>query len=101
MLWDRGYWEPEGNRTPQEALEKGDLKFTLEGDRLRGSFVLVRMRHDRNGGNRINWLLIKHEDEFSVAENGEGSSRSTLSRWHPDERWRLSRLVQAENQSHL
>lgn len=72
MLWDRGYWEPEGNRTPQEALEKGDLKFTLEGDRLHGSFVLVRMRHDRNGGNRINWLLIKHEDEFSVAENGAG-----------------------------
>ncbi|MDM7852469.1 DNA ligase D [Pseudochrobactrum kiredjianiae] len=72
MLWDRGYWEPEGIRTPQEALEKGDLKFTLEGDHLHGNFVLVRMRHDRNGSNRINWLLIKQEDEFSVAENGAG-----------------------------
>lgn len=72
MLWDRGYWEPEGDRTPQEALEKGELKFTLEGDRLHGRFVLVRMRHDRNGGKRINWLLIKHEDEFSLAENGVG-----------------------------
>lgn len=70
MLWDRGYWEPEGNRTPEEALAKGDFKFTLEGDRLHGSFVLVRMRHDRDGGKRTNWLLIKHHDDFSVEENG-------------------------------
>lgn len=70
MLWDRGYWEPEGNRSPQEALKKGDFKFTLEGDRLQGSFVLVRMRHDRDGGKRTNWLLIKHHDDFSVEENG-------------------------------
>ncbi|MCL7999833.1 DNA ligase D [Brucella sp. 21LCYQ03] len=72
MLWDRGYWEPEGNKTPEEALEKGDFKFTLKGHRLRGSFVLVRMRHDRNGGKRTNWLLIKHEDKFSVAQDGAG-----------------------------
>ncbi|KQY63211.1 ATP-dependent DNA ligase [Ensifer sp. Root142] len=70
MLWDRGYWEPEGNRTPEEALAKGDFKFTLEGKRLHGSFVLVRMRHDRDGGKRTNWLLIKHRDDFSVDENG-------------------------------
>ncbi len=70
MLWDRGYWEPEGSKTPEEALAKGDFKFTLEGDRLHGSFVLVRMRHDRNGGKRTNWLLIKHLDDFSVEENG-------------------------------
>ncbi|WP_276122161.1 DNA ligase D [Pararhizobium qamdonense] len=70
MLWDRGYWEPEGNKTPEEALAKGDFKFTLEGDRLHGSFVLVRMRHDRDGGKRTNWLLIKHRDEAAVHENG-------------------------------
>ncbi|MCM2457589.1 DNA ligase D [Rhizobium sp. CG4] len=70
MLWDRGYWEPEGKKTPEEALAKGDFKFTLEGDRLHGSFVLVRMRHDRDGGKRTNWLLIKHHDQFSVEENG-------------------------------
>ena len=67
---DRGYWEPEGKRTPEEALAKGDFKFTLEGERLHGSFVLVRMRHDRNGGKRTNWLLIKHHDSFSVEANG-------------------------------
>jgi len=70
MLWDRGYWEPEGNRTPEQALAKGDFKFTLEGERLHGSFVLVRMRNDRDGGKRTNWLLIKHRDDFSVDENG-------------------------------
>ncbi|TNM60287.1 DNA ligase D [Aliirhizobium smilacinae] len=70
MLWDRGYWEPEGNRSPEEALAKGDFKFTLKGDRLHGSFVLVRMRHDRDGGKRTNWLLIKHHDAFSVDEDG-------------------------------
>jgi bifunctional non-homologous end joining protein LigD len=71
MLWDRGYWEPEGNKSPEQALAKGDFKFTLEGKRLHGSFVLVRMRNDRNGGKRTNWLLIKHHDAFSVENNGE------------------------------
>ncbi|MDK4743565.1 DNA ligase D [Rhizobium sp. CNPSo 3464] len=70
MLWDRGYWEPEGRKTPDQALAKGDFKFTLEGKRLHGSFVLVRMRNDRDPGKRKNWLLIKHHDEFSVEENG-------------------------------
>ncbi|MBY3131944.1 DNA ligase D [Rhizobium leguminosarum] len=71
MLWDRGYWEPEGKKSPEQALAKGDFKFTLQGKRLHGSFVLVRMRNDRDRGKRTNWLLIKHHDEFSVEENGE------------------------------
>ena len=70
MLWDRGYWEPEGRKSPEQALAKGDFKFTLEGERLHGSFVLVRMRNDRDGSKRTNWLLIKHRDDFSVEENG-------------------------------
>src|SRR5271168_3217143 len=47
MLWDRGYWDPEGTKTPEQALAKGDFKFTLKGERLHGGFVLVRMKHDR------------------------------------------------------
>lgn len=70
MLWDRGFWEAEGKLSPQRQLEKGDLKFTLEGERLQGSFVLVRMKRDRDGGKRTNWLLIKHRDEH--ASEGEG-----------------------------
>jgi len=62
QLWDRGYWESDD---PEKGFRKGDLKFTLHGDKLHGSWVLVRMRHDRNGGKRTNWLLIKHRDEFA------------------------------------
>src|SRR6478752_2073871 len=50
MLWDRGFWEPEGNKSPQQALAKGDFKFSLEGERLHGSWVLVRLKNDRSGG---------------------------------------------------
>ncbi|MGX5843543.1 DNA ligase D [Mesorhizobium sp. ArgA1] len=71
QLWDRGYWEPEGTMSPEQALEKGDLKFTLDGKRLHGSFVLVRMKHDRNGGKRTNWLLIKHRDKYATVGNGD------------------------------
>ena len=62
QLWDRGYWESDD---PEKGFKKGDLKFTLHGDKLRGSWVLVRMRHDRDGGKRTNWLLIKHRDEYA------------------------------------
>jgi bifunctional non-homologous end joining protein LigD len=62
QLWDRGYWIPEGGRSPQEAFDSGDLKFALEGKRLSGSWVLVRMRGNRYGGKRTQWLLIKHRD---------------------------------------
>jgi bifunctional non-homologous end joining protein LigD len=63
QLWDRGYWTPEGAESPEAALKAGNLKFTLDGERLHGSWVLVRMKFDRNGGKRTNWLLIKHRDQ--------------------------------------
>jgi bifunctional non-homologous end joining protein LigD len=69
QLWDRGTWESDD---PERGFKKGDLKFTLHGDKLHGSWVLVRMRGDRYGGKRTNWLLIKHRDEF--AKDGEGES---------------------------
>jgi bifunctional non-homologous end joining protein LigD len=69
MLWDRGYWESDD---PKAGFKKGDLKFTLEGEKLHGSWVLVRMRSDRFGGKRTNWLLIKHRDEF--AREGEANN---------------------------
>ncbi len=71
QLWDRGYWQPEGDKSPQDAFKSGDLKFTLEGTRLHGSWVLVRMRGDRFGGKRTNWLLIKHRDEAAKAGDGD------------------------------
>ena len=70
MLWDRGYWAPEGDA--DAMLKKGDLKFVLEGDKLHGGWVLVRMRGDKFGGKRHNWLLIKHHDKY--AKNGSGEA---------------------------
>ncbi|MET0748118.1 MAG: DNA ligase D [Rhizobium sp.] len=71
LLWDRGYWEPEGHKTPEQAFADGDFKFSLEGEKLHGSWVLVRMKHDRDGGKRTNWLLIKHHDDHAVDAHGE------------------------------
>src|SRR5262249_24794105 len=65
QLLDRGYWEPLDNATPQEQLKKGELKFRLEGERLHGGWVLVRLKKDRSGGKRTNWLLIKHRDAYA------------------------------------
>jgi bifunctional non-homologous end joining protein LigD len=62
MVWDNGEWSPE---IPDidAALEKGDLKFTLKGKKLRGSWVLVRTKGF--GGSDKSWLLIKHRDRFA------------------------------------
>jgi bifunctional non-homologous end joining protein LigD len=70
MLWDRGFWVPEGDENIDAALKKGDLKFVLAGDKVKGSFVLVRMKGDKFGGKRNNWLLIKHNDEWA-SKDGE------------------------------
>ncbi|MDY6946255.1 MAG: DNA ligase D [Pseudomonadota bacterium] len=70
QLWDRGYWAAIGELPAEAQLKKGELKFVLEGDRLHGSWVIVRMKHDRNGGKRNNWLLIKHRDAYALDAAG-------------------------------
>jgi bifunctional non-homologous end joining protein LigD len=65
MLWDRGYWAPEPGTTVEEGLRKGDLKVVFVGERLQGSWVLVRMKRDRERSKHTNWLLIKHRDDFA------------------------------------
>jgi len=62
MVWDRGTWTPEVPDV-DAALQKGDLKFTLHGKKLKGSWVLVRTRGF--GGKRSSWLLIKHRDQYA------------------------------------
>ena len=66
MLWDRGTWTPDGDDV-SAALKKGDLKFTLDGYKLKGSWVLVRTKGARwsPGGADRSWLLIKHRDHWS------------------------------------
>jgi bifunctional non-homologous end joining protein LigD len=73
MIWDRGTWEPEVEDV-ERALAKGDLKFTLHGRKLRGSWVLVRMRPRQ-------WLLIKHRDKVaSTLDITTTKPRSAVSR---------------------
>jgi len=68
MLWDSGVWQAE-TADVDEALEKGELKFTLLGQKLKGSWVLVRTRGLRGSGGRPSWLLIKHRDQFASEED--------------------------------
>jgi bifunctional non-homologous end joining protein LigD len=69
MLWDRGWWEPVGDAAAGYA--KGDFKFILHGEKLRGKWVLVRMKQ-REGEKAENWLLIKEQD--GEARPGSGTA---------------------------
>ena len=82
MLWDRGTYSSDVATSPneeedaiREGLKRGDLKITFHGERLRGSYALIRMKFARDGSSsKPQWLLIKHRDEFAsdedvVAEN--------------------------------
>ncbi len=60
-IWDEGHFAPEGSLSASEQLRRGELKFTLDGKRLRGSFVLVKLRNSDPA--KPQWLLIKHRDE--------------------------------------
>jgi bifunctional non-homologous end joining protein LigD len=64
MLWDQGTWTPQMPDVGA-ALKKGDLKFTLDGFKLRGSWVLVRTGGRYGSGDARSWLLIKHKDEWA------------------------------------
>jgi bifunctional non-homologous end joining protein LigD len=76
MLWDRGTWEPE-DPDVDASLRKGELKFTLHGSKLRGSWVLVRTK----GFGERSWLLIKHRDRYvSTKDVMEAKPRSVASK---------------------
>ncbi len=64
IVWDRGVWIPQGD--PDEGYRKGKLKFTLEGEKLSGSWNLVRTRMD---GGKEQWFLIKSNDEAARPED--------------------------------
>jgi len=77
MVWDEGTWECE-QPSVDAALAKGDLKFTLHGKKLTGSWALVRThgygghggyRSYSGGGAKPSWLLIKHRDEYASADD--------------------------------
>jgi bifunctional non-homologous end joining protein LigD len=66
-VWDRGTWIAESEDI-ESALEKGDLKFQLQGEKLQGSWVLVRTRGFGSKADK-SWLLIKHRDRFASTKD--------------------------------
>jgi bifunctional non-homologous end joining protein LigD len=78
MVWDSGTWSAESPDVAA-ALEKGDLKFTLHGRKLKGSWALVRTR-GFGSSTKTSWLLIKHRDDFaSSADIAQEKPRSAIS----------------------
>ncbi|PYU84534.1 MAG: DNA ligase D [Acidobacteria bacterium] len=59
MVWDRGTFTVEGTLDARKQLEREEIKFNLNGQKLRGSFVLVKLRHSEKGNE---WLMMKHKD---------------------------------------
>ncbi|WP_236627827.1 non-homologous end-joining DNA ligase, partial [Caulobacter sp. B11] len=67
MLWDRGFWAPQtGFEDIDQALSRGELKFVMEGERMHGGWVLVRLKGDGGTRAKTAWLLIKHRDDGAV-----------------------------------
>ena len=75
MVWDRGTFVPEGSESALRQLERGEIKFHLNGEKLNGSFVLVKLKHSEKGNE---WLMIKHKDASEDAawdiERHDGSA---------------------------
>jgi DNA ligase D-like protein (predicted 3'-phosphoesterase) len=69
IVWDKGNFEPEGDLTAKEQLARGELKFELEGEKLRGAFVLVHMgSHSGKPGEKSRWQLIKRKDQWADSQ---------------------------------
>ena len=87
MLWDRGTYSSDAATSPdeeenaiREGLRRGDLKITFHGERLHGSFALVRMKYSRDGSSsaKPQWLLIKHRDDFATDEDVVAANMSSV-----------------------
>lgn len=68
MVWDKGTWQPDGPDV-DSALRKGELKFSLHGKKLNGSWVLVRTPGYGARTGRSSWLLIKHRDQYATGRD--------------------------------
>jgi bifunctional non-homologous end joining protein LigD len=69
MLWDRGIWIPHPGKDPRKTLEEGHLHFTLEGERMKGEWVMFRLK-PRGREKNENWILKKVDDEHAGSPTG-------------------------------
>jgi bifunctional non-homologous end joining protein LigD len=70
MLWDQGRWVPEPSKDPSKTIEDGHLHFTLEGERMKGEWVMFRLK-PRPGEKAEPWMLKKVTDEFAEPDDGD------------------------------
>ncbi|WP_420137024.1 DNA ligase D [Sphingomonas sp.] len=64
MLWDRGIWIPHPEKDPRKTIKEGHLHFTLEGERMKGEWLMIRLK-PRGNEKTENWLLRKIQDEYA------------------------------------
>src|SRR5437764_13019783 len=70
MLWDVGTWTPEPGKDPRKTIEEGHLHFTLEGERMKGEWVMFRLK-PKPGEKAEPWMLKKVTDQFADAQEGD------------------------------
>src|SRR5690348_11655588 len=70
MLWDKGRWIPQPGKDPSKTIEEGHLHFTLEGERMKGEWVLFRLS-PRPGERGEPWMLKKVSDQYADPDNGD------------------------------
>jgi bifunctional non-homologous end joining protein LigD len=70
MLWDKGRWIPDPRKDPSKTIEEGHLHFTLEGDRMKGEWVMFRLK-PKPGEKAEPWMLKKVTDDFADAADGD------------------------------
>jgi len=70
MLWDVGRWIPDPRKDPKKTIEEGHLHFTLEGERMKGEWVMFRLK-PKPGEKAEPWMLKKVTDQYADPENGD------------------------------
>src|SRR6266480_2200730 len=117
MLWDRGTYSSDAAASPdeeedviRESLKRGDLKITFHGERLHGSFALIRMKfaRDTSSSAKPQWLLIKHRDEFATDEDVVAENMTSVESGRTMEEigsgrrrvWRSNREPKVQKTSH-
>jgi bifunctional non-homologous end joining protein LigD len=70
MLWDQGRWIPEPGKDPSKTIEEGHLHFTLEGERMKGEWVMFRLK-PKPGEKAEPWMLKKVTDDFAKPDEGD------------------------------
>jgi len=70
MLWDQGRWIPDPRKDPSKTIEEGHLHFTLEGDRMKGEWVMFRLK-PKPGEKAEPWMLKKVTDDFADPDDGD------------------------------